>query len=325
MNRLISQHFLFFIQVVWLFACIFWCSGVETVHSNGTNTTPPATIGVRQNVASGRPRNDHDEIKSLINHVVDGVLQKIDVNHAIYMNELSTTADVIIGSFSRSVRELNARMQTLEMLSHQIDELTDYKNNVDSKLFRLSENTEAEQMLNVRLNDLQQKIDYVRARMDHFNEKMFQQPNGSNKVNTAVADGDMETTLANGEQNAANCESKIDQVISFVHNFAEINRLESTDILNRLGNMQTQLIHFFDADKVNVKAHIHPIPREKVYRNKTSPTNEHTNATIDALQSNVTSTTDLLINDVQKFANEELQDKKNVTIEEVSSAGNKSN
>lgn len=313
MNRLICQHFFFFsIQAIWLLACIFWC--------NGSTTTTPATTVLRQNVASGRPRNDHDEIKSLINHVVDGVLQKIDVNHAIYMNELSTTADVIIGSFSRSVRGLNARMQTLEMLSHQIDELTDYKNTVDTKLFRLSENTEAEQMLNVRLNDLQQKIDYVRSRMDRFNEKMFQQPNGSNKANAAVVDSEMETTLASGEQNAANCESKIDQVISFVHNFAEINRLESTDILNRLGNMQTQLIHFFDADKVNAKSHNHPNSREKIYRNKTDSSDEHTNATTDVLQSNVTSSTDQLLNDVKKFS-----DQKNVTIEEVSSAENKSN
>lgn len=221
-----------------------------------------------------RPRNDHDEIKALINHVVDGVLQKIDVNQAIYMNELSSMADVITGSFSRSLHELNARMQTLDMLSHQIDELTDYKNNVDIKLFRMNDNTETNQMLNVRLNDLQQNVDHLRTQMDHIIERNVQatkrMDNKMSSPSTRDAEiVDAEATFASGEQNAANCESKIDQVISFVHNFAEINRLESSDILNRLSNMQTQLIHFFDADKITTKSHIHLNSREKIPRNRT--------------------------------------------------------
>lgn len=226
-------------------------------------------------------------------------MQKIDVNQAIYVNELSSMADVIIGSFGRSLRELNARMQTLEMLSHQIDELTDYKNNVDTKLFRLSENTEANQMLNVRLNDLQHSVDYVRLQMDHIIEKTVPRPIRTNKAASMSATvSDVEATLASGEQNAANCETKIDQVISFVHNFAEINRLESSDILNRLSNMQTQLIHFFDADKANAKMHIHPNSREKVTRNKTITSLLHIQATTEAIQMDLTTSADVLLSNV---------------------------
>lgn len=261
--------------------------------SNGTISKPkaksPATVDATR---PGRSRNDHDEIKSLINHVVDGVIQKIDVNQAIYMNELSSMADVIIGSFGQSLRELNARMQSLETLSHQIDELTDYKNNVDSKLFRLSENVEATQMLNGRLNDLQHTVNNVRTQVDHIIEKSVQQPKRTKKISPST--GNVDTRQANGEQNAANCESKIDQVISFVHNFAEINRLESSDILHRLSNMQTQLIHFFDADKVNAKSHVNS--REKVMRNKTIAPDEHGNVATDAIQMDIVSTTNVPMN-----------------------------
>lgn len=262
--------------------------------SNGTISSPkaksPATVDATRH---GRSRNDHDEIKSLINHVVDGLIQKIDVNQAIYMNELSSMADVIIGSFGQSLRELNARMQTLETLSHQIDELTDYKNNVDSKLFRLSENAEANQMLNGRLNDLQHTVYNVRTQVDHIMEKSVQQPKRANKKAPSMGGGDAETRHANGEQNAANCESKIDQVISFVHNFAEISRLESSDILHRLSNMQTQLIHFFDADKVNAKSHVHFNSREKVSRNKTIASDEHRNVSTDAMRMDILASTNV--------------------------------
>lgn len=274
---------------------ILWtANGIETVHSNGT-VKPVASVGAAKHiVSSGRPRNDHDEIKSLINHVVDGLEQKMDVNQAIYLNELSSVADTIIGSFGRSLRDLNARMQTIEMLSHQMDELTDYKNTVDTKLFRLSENTETNQMLNAKLTDLQHTVDYVRTQMDNFIEKSVQQ---SKRVIAMAPINDVtngENGLASGEQNAANCESKIDQVISFVHNFAEINRLESSDILNRLSNMQTQLIHFFDADRVNAKSHIHVHSREKVTRNNTLTSNERLNATTETNEMYMTLSPDVM-------------------------------
>lgn len=267
--------------------------------------TPSIVVATRHGVSSGRSKNDHDEIKSLISHVVDDLMQKIDVNQAIYMNELSSMTDVIIGSFGRSLRELNKRMQTLEMLSHQIDELTDYKNNVDTKLFRLSESTESNQMFHVRLNDLQQNIDYVRSQMDQIIEKTVQQPKRANKMSSmnvaaAAAAIDADRTLASGEQNTANCESKIDQVISFVHNFAEMNRLESSDILNRLNNMQTQLIHFFDADKLNGKS------REKVSRNKTILSNESSHVTTEAIPMNLTISTNVLLDNVTKDFTEEV-------------------
>lgn len=297
-------------QAIWLLACISWCSGLETVHSNGTAALPSTTAtvtatatGTRHGASSGRARNDHDEIKSLINHVVDGVMQKIDVSQAIYVNELSSMADVIIGSFGQSLRELNARMQTLEFLSHQIDELTDYKNTVDTKLYRFSEHTEAIQMLNVRMTELQQNIDYVRTQMDQVIERTLRQPKSAHKVASsssmsAAGVSDAESTLASGEQNAANCESKIDQVISFVHNFAEINRLESSDILNRLSNIQTQLILFFDADKVSVKSHIYSNSREKVLRNKSITCDEHVHTTTEAIQTSLVSAVKVLMNNV---------------------------
>lgn len=238
-------------------------------------------------------------------------MQKIDVNQAIYVDELSSMADVIIGSFGRSLRELNARMQTLEMLSHQIDELTDYKNNVDTKLFRLSENTEANQMLTAKLNDLQHSVDYVRLQMDHIIEKTGQQPIRANKAaSVSAAVSDVEAKLASsGEQNAANCETKIDQVISFVHNFAEINRLESSDILNRLSNMQTQLIHFFDADKANAKLHIHSNSREKWTRNKTIASLGHNQATTEAIDVLFSNATSLTVNSTTEVSSDKNQEK----------------
>lgn len=270
------RSILFAFQLIWTLLLSVHCSQcIESIAaradepSTTANSTTPDPPQPRNASSRGRSKNDHDEIKSLINHVVDNVLRKIDVNQAIYVDEVSSMTDAIIGSFGRSMRELNARMQTLEVLMHQIDELTDYKNNLDSKLFRLNENAETNHAMMARLNELQRNVDYVRKQVDRL--RLDQQTKRSNKIMPSMPPDTTDSTPVHSDgTDVANCEAKIDQVISFVHNFAEISRLESGDILNRLNNMQAQLIHFFDADKVAAKSHTHAHLRDKSIRNRTT-------------------------------------------------------
>lgn len=214
-----------------------------------------------------RPRNNHAEIKALINHIADGLSKRFDTIDAVLLNELSMINNRI-STIERSLQHLTDNFESIETMSRQIDELADHRNAIDIDLAQLKSTQDVNQMINSKLIDLQQTVDYLKSHLETIEQQYpygrkydsFER-NNQNNIRRMNGNADDDTS------NAANCESKIDELISFVHNFGEINRLESSDILTRLSNMQTQLIHFFDAYKGSSK--IQSVSREQTIRNRT--------------------------------------------------------
>lgn len=154
---------------------------------------------------------------------------KMEFYMAFYMNELTL--------LTRVLDDLKGKMQTIEIIHHEVDQLIEHRNIVDQKLASTHETTT--QSFDNRLERMEYSIQYLRVRIDDLvGDKQRMPTEHQSKENGSGAN--------NGDQ-LTNCESKIDHLISFVHNFAELDRLESSDVLNRLGNMQSQLIDFFDA------------------------------------------------------------------------------
>lgn len=217
----------------------------EMSHANSETT--PSSIRMR-------PNNEYDQIKYVIKHAADGLSQKMEFHNSIYLNEMLLLTNTI-GSFSSGLRDLKGKMQTLEILHHQIDELTDYKNNIEQKLNRMNAGDIDNHAINNKLLSLENTVNHLHSDIDNLLERDRHPnslPNSKQNDNKKVPNtNNLQQTETSAEQNI-NCESKIDHLITFVHNFAEINRLESSDILNRLSNMQTQLIHFFDVDKASL-------------------------------------------------------------------------
>lgn len=182
--------------------------------------------------------DNYDELKAIINRTNDNFLQKIDENFAIPLKEIQILNHRIT-SLARSLQRIDDHLQTLETIAHQIDDIQDNRNNIMEKLYRIIDNQESNQIKTNQLHEIYRSDDNLKSKLNSLIEK-WQRRAHIDEITNSI---DAETNVG--------CESKIDELISFVHNFGEINRLESSDILNRLSNMQTQFIHFFDAYKGN--------------------------------------------------------------------------
>ncbi|XP_031621103.1 angiopoietin-2-like isoform X2 [Contarinia nasturtii] len=144
------------------------------------------------------------------------------------------------------LNNLKDKLNTLEILNHDIDQIMNHQNAAEQKLQVIQEAIFGSQSINGKLDRLEVSVQQLHARIDELvleQRKCTTQTNRNKKP-------DKDTPSENDEQ-FRNVESKIEQLVGFVHSFAELNRLESSDILNRLGNMQSQLIQFFDANYFN--------------------------------------------------------------------------
>lgn len=221
---------------------------VDSIATNEAQTATIELVDTNHTIELTRPRNNYAEIKALINHIADGLSKRFDTIDAVLLNELSTL-NQRINSVEGSLRHLNERFESLEMISRQIDELADHQNAIDIDLAQLKSTQDINQLINNKINEIKQTVDGLK---NHLEQSEYINERNANKNNNNG--NDISNVNENIVDNIENCESKIDELISFVHNFGEINRLESSDILTRLSNMQTQLIHFFDAYKGSSKA-----------------------------------------------------------------------
>lgn len=160
--------------------------------------------------------------------------EKMELFMSFYMNEMNL--------LRLTLTDLKEKVQTIDIIHHEVDQLIEHRNIIDQKLNVMQETTIGDQSVNNKLERMEYALQHLRVRIDEFTADKQQYPDG--RTGSKEKDGEG-SVLNNGEQ-LTNCESKIDHLISFVHNFAELDRIESSDILNRLGNMQSQMIHFFD-------------------------------------------------------------------------------
>lgn len=165
--------------------------------------------------------------------------EKMELYSTYFSNEMI--------SVTKALNNLKEKLHTLEVVQHEIGELLDHRNVIDQKLHLIQESL-ASQSTSSRLDRLENSMNHIRSRVDELVAKRH----GSSKTILSKRE-DNENISENSGEEAVNCESKIDHLITFIHSFAEINRVESGDILSRLGNMQSQLIQFFDANEAIAK------------------------------------------------------------------------
>lgn len=158
---------------------------------------------------------------------------KMDVYMAFNSNEMSF--------LTNRLNTLKDKLNLLETLHHEVDQIVSRQNMAEQKLQTIQDALLGSQSMNNKLDRLELLMLQTLFRIDDLAEKQRKLTPSSDEMRRKNVN-DNEQLSSDNEQ----CESKIEQLVAFVYNFAELNRLENTDILNRLGNMQSQLIQFFD-------------------------------------------------------------------------------
>lgn len=216
----------------------------QTVEIKSSATTMPLSMGdstlmlnkainvqqtnddVEQKMTATSSRdNDYRAMKCAF----DTFNEKIELFMTFYVNELSFV--------TTKLNNMNEKLNTFGILQLDIDRIVRQQNMAEQKLNLIQESIGSKldrlefsmQQLHIRIEEL-----IKQKKLTPSNEPTKKRNNNDNLSNS-------------DDEQYTNFESKIEQLVAFVHNFAELNRLESTDILNRLGNMQSQLIQFFDA------------------------------------------------------------------------------
>lgn len=182
---------------------------------------------VKQKLIASLPDNDYQSMK----RAFDTFNDKMDLYMNFYSNEMSF--------LTTKLNNVKDKLNTLDTLHHEIDQVTNRQNTAEQKLNEIQEAISGSQSINSKLDQLELSMQQLHVRIDELMEKQRQSTAPSMQTKQYKPADD---PLADSDD----CESKIEQLVGFVHSFAELNRLESTDILNRLGNMQSQLIQFFD-------------------------------------------------------------------------------
>lgn len=177
--------------------------------------------------------NNDNEYRSM-KRAFDIFNEKMEFYMSFYTNELTLLTKVL--------SEYKEKLQTVENIHDKVDQMIERQHEFELKLNSMPEAIAASQSIH-KLDHIDHSLQYLRERIDDLTSNDKQRCSGDQ---TKWADQSQASNANNGEQQLNNCEYKIDHLISFVHNFAELDRLESSDVLNRLGNMQSQLIQFFD-------------------------------------------------------------------------------
>lgn len=170
-------------------------------------------------------------------HVFDAFNDKMEFYTAFHANELSLLRNTL--------NSLKDKMRVFDVLHGKVEQLIDQQNIAQQKLHVIVEAVVGGESMNSKLNRMEYSLQYLHSRIDELITKQ----NSKNDIDDQLKSENVYITASVSNEQMSSCETKVDQLISFVHNFAELNRLESTDILNRLGNMQSQLINFFDLSK----------------------------------------------------------------------------
>lgn len=208
----------------------------DKIASEVSSTTTNAARE-RQKVSDSSLHVDNNDYQSM-KHAIDtqSFSEKMNVYMDYQANEMA--------AHTIKLNSLKDKLNTFDVLHHEIDRMVSRQNMVEQSLQVIRDAILGSQSINNKLDRLELLIRQTNVRIDDFVAKQWKWPTASpasdetkRKINI-----DDEPMTDNNEQ----CEMKMDQLVAFVHNFAELNRLENSDILNRLGTMQSQLIQFFD-------------------------------------------------------------------------------
>lgn len=183
--------------------------------------------------------NDYQSMK----RAIDSVNAKIDVYMDYQANEMA--------AHTIKLNSLRDKLNTLDVLQHDIDRMVGRQNVVEQSLQMIRDAMHGTQSINNKLDRLELFMHQIMVRIDDFLTKQWKWTTSafSDEIKRRI---DPEPLPNHSE---SQCEMKIEQLVAFVHSFAELNRLENADILNRLGNMQSQLIQFFDIKSANAINH----------------------------------------------------------------------
>lgn len=190
---------------------------------------------VRQQLIAQSSDNDYQSMK----RAFDTFNEKMDLYMNFYGSEMSF--------LTTKLNNVKDKLNTLDMLQHEIDQIMNRQNTAEQKLQVIQEAIFGSQSINNKLDRLELSMQRMHVRIDELTEK---QKKFNPQYEQTKPKKQPDDPLAESGEQFKNFESKIEQLVGFVHNFAELNRLESTDILNRLGNMQSQLIQFFDVKEL---------------------------------------------------------------------------
>lgn len=201
----------------------------------------PITDDVTRQKVTASSRDNNDDYCHSMKHF-DTFIEKMETIMNFYGNEMSF--------LTKKLNNLNEKLNTLEILQHEIDQVMNRQNTAEQKLQLIQEAIFGSQSINSKLDRLELSMQQLHVQNDEIMEKQRKSIVQTLQTKRKKPNDDNDDLLSDSDEQFRNCEAKIEQLVGFVHNFAELNRLESTDILNRLGNMQSQLIQFFDGKEM---------------------------------------------------------------------------
>lgn len=231
-------------------------SGGKVLYNISTNevistmtSTSPSPVAVRP-IEMEKESIDSDAKKKATAPSLDNDYQSMRRAFDTFNEKMEIHMNFYGSEMSFLITKLNTvkdKLNTIEILHHEIDQVMNRQNTADQKLQLIQEALFGSQSIIGKLDRLEFSMQQLHARIDELQEKQSRLKFTSQTVQTKrKKENDDDDLLSDSDEQFRNVESKIEQLIAFVHSFAELNRLESTDILTRLGNMQSQLIQFFD-------------------------------------------------------------------------------
>lgn len=211
----------------------------STLRSSSSSSTG-STMRERQTVSDSslHDNNDYQSMK----RAIDTFNAKIDVYMDYQTNEMA--------AHTIKLNSLRDKLNTLDVLHHEFDRMLSRQNVAEQSLQVIRDAILGSQSINNKLDRFEHFMHQTMVRIDDFVAKQWKWTTSafSDQMKRKI---DTEPMPDHGEQ----CEMKVEQLVAFVHSFAELNRIENADILNRLGNMQSQLIQFFDFKSANAMNH----------------------------------------------------------------------
>lgn len=211
--------------------------------STSNEITKPINDDVKEKMTIASSDNGYQSMKRAVD-TLDITISSLNEKMERYMNFYDS--DMLF--LTTKLNNLKEKLNTLEILNHNIDQLVNRPNTAQQKLQIIQEAIFGSQSINGKLDRLEVSVQQLHARIDELQQEQT-------KFNTQISEmkqnkKQKDEPSTDSDEHFRNVESKIEQLVEFVHSFAELNRLESSDILNRLENMQSQLIQFFDAKEM---------------------------------------------------------------------------
>lgn len=178
----------------------------------------------------------------ILKQSMDKLNEQMNRFNEFYINQMNEKIAALLSdlnSLATTLHSLQEKAHVLESSFQQFDALAHRMNGIDQTL----DQPKIIQGKNVSIDNTS------------FDTKNLEQMNRRYNNTNAISEDEHDEEKTFIDSNPT-CETKIDHVISFISSFAEINRLESSDILSRLTSIQSQLISFFDREQVTIKSSI---------------------------------------------------------------------